>query len=234
MLECSVTNAWRLAHPGATIDILELSGFNNASASPALNARKRELETRLRERYRGFTRRDFLALPIMAAYDRYYARFNKTYHVQLQLESLVLKGKSLPDVSPAVDANFMAEIETLILTASHDVARLRGAIILDVTQAGEQMLQLNGALKELRAGDMVMRDAKGVCCTIIYGQDARSPISTATTHALYVAYAPPGIAPNSVTSQLHTIETHVRLFSPEVVIEQRQIFTAPSPLHPDS
>ncbi|MDX9956469.1 MAG: phenylalanine--tRNA ligase beta subunit-related protein [Anaerolineae bacterium] len=234
MLECSVTTAWRLAYPGATIGILELSGFNNVGASPTLNARKRELEARLRERYQGFTRRDFLALPIMAAYDRYYTRFNKTYHVQLQLESLVLKGKSLPEVSPAVDANFMAEVETLILTASHDVARLRGAIILDVTQAGEQMLQMNGTLKELRAGDMVMRDAEGVCCTIIYGQDARSPISTATPHALYVAYAPPGIAPNSVTSQLHTIETHVRLFSPEVVVEQQRIFTAPSPLHPDS
>lgn len=234
MLECTVTTAWRLTHPGATIGILELSGFSNAGASPALNARKRELEARLRERYRSFTRRDFLALPTMAAYDRYYARFDKTYHVQLQLESLVLKGKSLPDVSPAVDANFMAEVETLILTASHDVAKLRGAILMDVTQAGERLLQMNGALKELRVGDMVMRDAEGVCCTIIYGQDARSPISAATTHALYVAYAPPGVAPNSVISQLHSIEAHVRLFAPDVVVEQRRTFTAPSPLFPDS
>lgn len=234
MLDCSVTTAWRSTHPGATIGILELSGFSNAGASPTLNARKRELEVRLHERYRGFTRRDFLALPTMAAYDRYYARFDKTYHVQLQLESLVLKGKSLPDVSPAVDATFMAEVETLILTASHDVAKLHGAILMDVTRVGEQMLQMNGVLKELRAGDMVMRDAEGICCTIIYGQDARSPISTATTHALYVAYAPPGVAPNSVISQMQSIEAHVRLFSPEVIVEQRRTFTAPSPLFPDS
>ncbi|MBN1921435.1 MAG: hypothetical protein JW892_09335 [Anaerolineae bacterium] len=234
MLECSVSTAWQKTHPGAAIGILELSGLDNSNPSANLNARKRELEARLRERYRGFTRRDFLALPVMAAYDRYYARFDKTYHVQLQLESLVLKGKSLPAVSPAVDATFMAEVETLVLTASHDVARLRGAILMDVTQAGEHMQQMNGVLKELRAGDMVMRDAKGVCCTIIYGQDARSPISTATTHALYVAYAPPGVAPNSVISQLHSIEAHVRLFAPDVIVEQRRTFTAPSPLHPDS
>jgi len=128
----------------------------------------------------------------------------------------------------------MAEVETLILTASHDVAKLRGAILMDVTQAGERLLQMSGVLKELRAGDMVMRDAEGVCCTIIYGQDARSPISAATTHALYVAYAPPGVALNSVISQLQSIEAHVRLFSPDVIVEQRRILTAPSPLHPES
>lgn len=39
-----------------------------------------------------------------------------------------------------------------------------------------------------------MRDTGGVCCTIFYGQDSRSPISAGTTHALYVAYAPAGIS----------------------------------------
>jgi len=57
-----------------------------------------------------------------------HTRFNKTYHIQLQLESIVLKGKSLPDVLPAVAANFIAEMETLVLTAGHDVAQLRGPI----------------------------------------------------------------------------------------------------------
>src|SRR5262245_61630140 len=126
MLTISVTDAWRRAHPGATIGLLELSGVDNGRASEALNQRKREIETGLRDRYRGFTRPQFLALPVMTEYDRYYARFNKTYHVQLQLESIVLKDKRLPDVSPAVDANFMAEVETLVLTAGHDVDKLRG------------------------------------------------------------------------------------------------------------
>ncbi len=78
--------------------MLELAGLDNAGSSSRLNERKREIEAGLRERYRGFTRQDFLALPVMAEYDRYYTRFNKTYHVQLQLESIVLKAKRLPDV----------------------------------------------------------------------------------------------------------------------------------------
>ncbi|OGA49985.1 MAG: hypothetical protein A3G25_00375 [Betaproteobacteria bacterium RIFCSPLOWO2_12_FULL_63_13] len=72
----------------------------------------------------------------MSAYDRYYKRFNKTYHVQLQVESIVLKGKSVPNVSPLVDANFVAEIETLVRTAGHDAAKLQGLISIDVSREG--------------------------------------------------------------------------------------------------
>ena len=226
MLTISVTDAWRTAHPGATIGLLELAGVDNAAASEALNERKRQIEARLRERYQGFTRPQFLALPVMAEYDRYYARFNKTYHVQLQLESIVLKAKRLPDVSPAVDANFMAEVETLILTAGHDTEKLRGPIVIDVSRENEQMTQMHGASRAIRSGDMIMRDADGICCSIIYGQDARSPISPATTGLLYVAYAPAGIAPDVVERQLRRIEEHLRLFSPAVIVEQHFLLAA--------
>jgi DNA/RNA-binding domain of Phe-tRNA-synthetase-like protein len=225
MLVISATEQWRTAHPGATIGLLELSGLENTSPSSRLSERKREIEADLRERYKGFTRQDFLALPVMAEYDRYYTRFNKTYHVQLQLESIVLKGKRLPDVSPAVDANFMAELQTLILTAGHDSQKLRGPIVIDVSREGEQMTQMNGLSKAIRAGDMIMRDADGICCSIIYGQDARSPISPETSRVLYVAYAPAGVAADAVERQLRGIEENLRLFSADVVVEQHRLLT---------
>ena len=226
MLTISATEDWRSAHPGATIGLLELSGLANTGSSPRLTERKREIEAGLRERYRGFTRQQFLALPVMADYDRYYTRFNKTYHVQLQLESIVLKGKHLPDVSPAVDANFMAEVETLILTAGHDSEKLRGPIVIDVSREGDQMTQMNGTSRAMRSGDMIMRDADGICCSILYGQDARSPISPATSQVLYVAYAPAGVVADAVERQLRGIEENLRLFSPTVAVEQRRLLTA--------
>ena len=226
MLEISATDGWRAAHARATIGVLELSGLDNRGASARLNERKRAIEAGLRERYQGFSRQDFLALPVMAEYERYYKRFNKTYHVQLQLESIVLKGKHLPDVSPAVDANFMAEVETLVLTAGHDGQNLAGPIVIDVSRDGDQMTQMNGASRALRSGDMIMRDAGGISCSIIYGQDARSPISPETTRVLYVAYAPGDIAADVVERQLGGIEEHLRLFSPKLVVEQRRLLTA--------
>jgi DNA/RNA-binding domain of Phe-tRNA-synthetase-like protein len=226
MLTISATEEWRTAHPGAIIGLLELSGLANTGSSSRLNERKREIEARLRQRYQDFTRQDFLALPVIAAYDRYYTRFTKTYHVQLQLESIVLKGKQLPDVSPAVDANFMAEVETLILTAGHDSQKLRGSIVIDVSREGDQMTQMTGKSKVIRPGDMIMRDAEGICCSIIYGQDARSPISPQTSGVLYVAYAPAGVAAETVERQLWGIEANLRLFSADVAVEQHRLLTA--------
>src|SRR5437016_668525 len=110
MLSISATDGWRSSHAGAAIGLLELSGVENTRASSSLDDRKRQTEALLRERYKGFDRQQFASLPVMSAYVKYYKRFDKTYHVQLQLESIVLKGKSLPSVSPLVDANFVAEV----------------------------------------------------------------------------------------------------------------------------
>jgi DNA/RNA-binding domain of Phe-tRNA-synthetase-like protein len=163
----------------------------------------------------------------MAAYARYYRRFGKTYHVLLQLESIVLKGKALPSVSPLVDANFAAEVETLVLTAGHDVRKLHGEVVIDVARDGDQLAPMaGGAPKTVPAGDMIMRDAKGVCCSIIYGQDSRSPITAEASHVLYVAYAPAGVPHDIVEAHLRLIEEHARLVSGSAVTEQRRLLVA--------
>jgi DNA/RNA-binding domain of Phe-tRNA-synthetase-like protein len=220
MLNVTATDAWKEAHPGAQMGLLEISGVNNSGSAPVLDQEKRAIEERLREKYADFSREDFLDLPVMAAYHRYYRKFGYTYHVLLQLESVVLKGKSLPNVSPLVDANFAAELETLILTAGHDVTQLEAPILIDVAREGDQITQMNGKQKDVPIGDMLMRDAGGVACTILRGQDNRSPISKATTHVLYVSYVPEGVTEEQVRAQLDEMEKHVRLFAPDCTVEQ--------------
>ena len=227
MLLISATDEWRAAHPGAIIGLLELSRVTNTGISSQLNNRKREVEAQLRERCQNFTRKDFLALPVMAAYQQYYKRFKKTYHVQLQVESIVLKGKNLPDVS--------LPWSTLISSRKwKHGSSLPGMMLPGCSRQsrwmyrgeGDQIVQLNGAAKAIRASDMVMRDANGVSCSILYGQDNRSPISTETSHVLYVAYAPPGVSAEIVDAQLLKIEAYIRLFSPDAIVERRQLLTA--------
>lgn len=223
MLEITATDAWGKAHPEAQIGLLEISGVDNTQPAPALDQEKRVVEERLRERYKDFTREDFLSLPVMEAYHRYYRKFGYTYHVLLQLESVALKGKSLPTVSPLVDANFAAELETLILTAGHDVDKLVAPIQIDVGREGDEITQMNGKRKDVPAGDMLMRDANGVVCTILRGQDNRSPISKATTHVLYVSYVPTGVAEGQVRAQLDTMENYMHLFAPDCKVERSSI-----------
>ena len=226
MLSISATDEWQNTHLGGIIGLLDLSGVENTHALSILDEQKRFTEAKLRERYRGFTRQDFLALPVMSAYEKYYKRFDKTYHVLLQVESIILKGKNLPNVLPLVDANFIAEVETLVLTAGHDVAKLREPVSIDVSREGDQMTQMNGASKVIRAGDMIMRDADGISCSIIYGQDNRSPISADTSHVLYVAYAPTGVPEEVVDAQLQKIEENILIFSSNIIVEQHRLIKA--------
>lgn len=225
MLSITATDSWKSAHPGASIGLLEVSGVDNTIASTELEGRKREVEARLREKYQNYTRQDFLSIPVMLAYVQYYKRFSKTYHVLQQVESIALKNKNLPTVSPLVDSNFIAEVETLALAAGHDVSKLQGSILIDVAQDGDQMPQMNGAVKDIYAGDMLMKDEHGICCCIIYGQDNLSPISSETTHALYVVYAPIDVPVESVQAQLRAIEANIHLFSPSAVVEQSRVIT---------
>jgi DNA/RNA-binding domain of Phe-tRNA-synthetase-like protein len=203
-----------------------MRNVTNPEHHDALDERKAALEAELRSRFAGKTRADLAALPVIQAYTAYYKRFDKTYHVQLQVESIVLKGKNLPNVCPLVDSNFIAEVETLVLTAGHDVAKLHGPILIDVSRDGDNITQMNGTSKAIRTGDMIMRDANGVCCSIIYGQDNRSPISSETSRVLYVAYAPAGVPSETVAAQLQGIEENIRLFSPTAVVERHQLLSA--------
>jgi DNA/RNA-binding domain of Phe-tRNA-synthetase-like protein len=226
MIKISGTTEWHAAHPGAVIGLLEITGVENTLPSPQLNQRKREVEARLRKDCAGFSRPDFLALPVMTAYEKYYKRFSKTYHVLLQVESIALKNKSLPDVSPLVDANFTAEVDTFVLTAGHDVAKLEGPVWIDVAGPGTEMTTMNGAQKPIPLGDMIMRDGHGVCCTILYGQDNCSPITLETRHVLYVSYAPLGVSPEAVETHLDQIEQNIRLFAPQARVEQSRLLVA--------
>ena len=226
MLHIETTERWHSTFPGGHVGILLVGEVDNTKRSTPLDEKKREVEARLRERYAGFARADFLELEVLKAYRDYYRQFGNTYHVQGQLESVVQKGKSLPNVSPLVDANFAAELETLVLTAGHDAALLRPPLKIDASQGNEIFTQMNGKERQLKPNDMMMVDAEGVVCTVLYGQDKRTPISPRTQRALYAAYAPSGVPEGAVRRQLETIRENIRLFAPDAQVERLDVYTA--------
>ncbi len=225
MFHINVTDQWRSTFPKGHVGLLCIGHVDNSIHSPALDRKKKEVESFLREKFAGFSRLDLMDLEVLKAYRNYYKKFKKTYHVQLQLESVVHKGKSLPDVSPLVDANFTAELETLVLTAGHDADLLQEPITIDASQGHEEFIQMNGRIITLKPNDMMMTDSRSVVCTIIYGQDQRTPISPQTRRALYVSYAPPGVSRESVQQQLDSIRANILLFAPKAGVEMVEIFS---------
>ena len=108
----------------------------------------------------------------------------------------------------------------------HDVAQLEEPVLINVAREGDQITQMYGKRKDVPVGDMLMRDAGDVACTILRGQDNRSPISKTTTHVLYVSYVPAGITETEVRAQLEMMEKHVRLFAPGCRVEQNELICA--------
>lgn len=220
----AITSAWRSAYPTAHAGILVLRSVANPARHPGLQSRKAELEQQLRAEFSGQDRATIASHPVLRAYSDYYRRFKKTYHIQLQLESIVFKGKSIPSVAALVESMFMAEMQDLLLTAGHDLDTLQLPLTLDVATGTEQYTLLRGEQETLKAGDMLIRDQQGVISSIIYGPDQRTQITPETRNVVFTAYAPPGIDEQTVTAHLEHIKDNVTLFAPQAQVELSHVY----------
>lgn len=219
-----ISDNWQTAYPNAHVGVLVMREVSNPPTHAELEQRKIALEQDLRSRYAEQDRAALTQLPILQAYAAYYHRFKKTYHVQLQLESIVFKGKSIPSVAALVEAMFMAEIKNLLLTAGHDLDSVQLPLTLDVARGDERYTLLRGQEQTLKAEDMLIRDGAGVISSIVYGPDQRTAINAQTRHVVFTVYAPDGIAAETVAQQLHDLQANVRLVAPGAHTEVLQVF----------
>jgi DNA/RNA-binding domain of Phe-tRNA-synthetase-like protein len=216
--DVSATPAWHETLPGAVAGALIMRGLTNPAAHPLIDDERARTEVRLRERYAGLDRAALRATLPLPAYDAYYRRFGQTYHVLLQLESVVLKAKALPHRPPLIEAMFLAELDSLILTAGHDLDKLTLPVVVDVAGPDERYIGIGGREQICKPGDFLMRNGDGIICSIIQGPDERTKINSTTRNALFVVYAPPGIGEAPVRRHLETVAAYARLIEPEAEI----------------
>jgi DNA/RNA-binding domain of Phe-tRNA-synthetase-like protein len=223
-----ISDAWRSNHPGAALGVLSMRDVQSPGDTALLNRKKNALESELRHRYQGMERSEILKLPEMQAYSAYYKRFKKTYHLLLQLESIVHKNKSIPQGPPLVQAMFMSELSSLLLTAGHDLSLVEAPIQLDSARGDEIYTLLRGDSVTCKTGDMVTKDQQSVFCSVIYGQDLRTRITNNTQNALYVVYIPQGIKNEVIEQHLNELEENVHLISPQAETQFSHIYFADS------
>lgn len=220
----NVTSAWRSAYPAAHAGVLVIRAVTNPAHDPVLEDRKAALEEQLRSQFSGQDRAAIARHPVLQAYGDYYRQFKKTYHIQLQLESIVLKGKSIPSVAALVEAMFMAEMQDLLLTAGHDLDTLHLPLTLDVSTGTERYTLLRGEEQVLKAGDMMIGDQQGVISSIVYGPDQRTQITPETRNVVFTVYAPPGVDGQIVSGHLQHIKDNVMAFAPDAQVELLKVY----------
>lgn len=233
-----ISEAWKAVYPGASIGILAMHNVTNPAQHGELDRRKEMLEARLRARFAGYDRAKLKALPAIQAYNAYYKRFKKTYHVLLQLESVVFQDKPIPRVAALVEAMFMAELENLFLTAGHDLSLVQMPLRVDVAVGNERFIQMNGQEQTLKAGDMFIADAEGILSSIVYGADQRTCMTAKTQQALFTVYAPmaplteavndsaAGIGEQAMYKHLRDIQENVTLIAPQAEVVLLNVYGA--------
>jgi DNA/RNA-binding domain of Phe-tRNA-synthetase-like protein len=221
-----VSEEWKAAYPDACAGILVMRGLTNPERHVALEARRLAVEAALCERFGAMDRPHVVATAPLDAYSVYFKRFKKTYPVQLQLESIVFKGKHIPSFSSLVTAMFTAELKNQILTAGHDLDSLQLPVTLRVADGTEWFTLITGAEQGVKTGDMYMADTTGIISVVVYGPDQRTRITAATRNALFTAYAPPGVDPSTVRVHLEDIRDNVLLVAPDAVVERLEVHRA--------
>jgi DNA/RNA-binding domain of Phe-tRNA-synthetase-like protein len=220
----TLSERWRETYPDAAVGILAMGQVANPDQHSELAAAKTALETSLRAQFAGFDRARLRALPVLQAYHAFYRQFRKTYHVQLQLESVALKGKSIPSVAALVESMFMAELRSQLLTAGHDLDAVQLPLRAIVATGTESFTRMNGQEQQLKPGDLAICDAVGPLSTVIYGPDRRTQITPTTRRVLFTVYAVPGISAARVLEHLADLEANVRCIAPETVVEERRVY----------
>jgi DNA/RNA-binding domain of Phe-tRNA-synthetase-like protein len=219
-----ISESWKNFYPNAHAGLLVMRGVINPPKHAELDRRKVALEDEIRARFAGQERTQIAAHPVLQAYESHYRRFKKTYHIQLQLESILLRGKSIPGEAALVESMFMAEMDDLLLTAGHDLDALQFPLTLNVAQGGETYMTLRGFKQTLKAGDMFITDGVGILSSIIYGPDERSQICPRTKNVIFTVYAPEGIGPALVEAHLRKIEQNVLTIAPRAQTELLKVF----------
>ena len=201
-----------------------MHSVSNPAHHPELEKQKSALEEQLRAQFSGQDRAAIASHPVLRAYDDYYRRFKKTYHIQLQLESIVSKRKSIPSVAALVEAMFMAEMQDLLLTAGHDLDAIQLPLRLDVATGTEKYTLLRGEEQILKPGDMLISDEGGIISSIIYGPDQRTQIKPETSNVIFTVYAPSGIEEQTVLEHLQHIKNNVMIFAPQAQVEYLNVY----------
>lgn len=217
-----VDKSWQEAYPGAKLGVMVVDQVLSQSGCAALEDEKMKVITELRNR---FGNKEELAQSFpFPVYRDYYKKYKKTYHVVKQVESVAFKEKGIPSVTPVVEAMFMAELKNGLLTAGHDFQAIKNPLTLKAATGEEQYPSISGKLQPVKAHDMMLADGEGVISSIIHGPDFRTRIVAETQKALFIIYAPEGIAANAIMNHLSDIYRYIRLAAPTAVLVEQKIY----------
>ena len=214
MIAIEVSKDARIAYADWKIGIMQIDCLLPRVGGPELDDEVGRVEKGLLSRFGGLSRKAIADTEPSRSYDQHFSRFGKAYPVLLQATGVATKGRRIAMPDPLVRSMFAAELEGMLLTAGHDLDAFDLPLSLELPSGSDPMPTLGGDEKTPPAGDLVMRDARGIVASVLLGPDARTSISTTTERALFVVYGPAGLPDQSIVRQLERLGSLARLACP--------------------
>lgn len=171
-------------------------------------------------RYRDYVRADVFG---QNPYFRFFRKFKKTFPVMMQFESVLLKGREFPKSNAVTAVPFLAELETHVLTGTHDVEQLLGPAELYLAQAKEPFTGLRGDLVHTYPGDLCARDEGGIIFSMIAGADARTCARQTSRHVFYPVFGVPGQDPAALRPMQERLAEYARILAPDAEVSCQMI-----------
>ena len=172
----------------------------------------------LREKYADYDRKTLFGENV---YFRFFKKFKKTYPVMMQLESFLLKGRPFPMENPVTAIPFLVELETQILSGTHDVDDVHGTVRLFAGTEKAPFAGMRGEEVHTYPGDFCARDDEGIIFSMIAGADARTCAKPGSRHVFYPVFGVAGQPAGEIAAVLDRLEGCVRVLAPEADISRQ-------------
>jgi len=152
-------------------------GFGIGTISDCTYFEKREdFKLYKRELLRKMRRRSHLAQ--IQERIHLYEQFFKEWGYECPLPGHLKRALDMgyPIVNLYIDTHLIAEMYHGILMAIQDLDRFDGDWMLDLASEGESFQGVSGRTIYCKEGEIVLRDAKGIVCSLFQGPDFRTKI----------------------------------------------------------
>ncbi len=200
-----ITPAYRQHFPALCFGIGTIQGCTFFERSEALKLYKRELLRKMKRR---------AVLEKIQARIRSYERFFQEWGYGCPLPGHLKRtiDMGFPIVNLYIDTHLIAEMCHGILMAIQDLDRFEGDWKLDLAKEGETYQALSGKTLRCKDQEIVLRDEKGIVCSLFQGPDLRTKVDEASQDIVVYVFSAPGIEEEPVSDGLRLALEILQIF----------------------
>ncbi len=133
-------------------------------------------------------------------YDQFFKDWGYPCPLPNHLKGTIERG--FPIVNLYIDTHIIAEMCHGILMAIQDLDRFQGDWRLDLAGEGETYAALSGKVHVCKEGEIILRDEKGIVCSLFQGPDSRTKVDEGSKNIVVYVFSAPGIQEEFVSNGL--------------------------------